>query len=315
MKVPYINTNAGITVILRGRPYHAAAQDSIYDDVVEAVENEEDEHAILAIFERAATRLKAVTGLTPDMLYSGGVIKFRGEVLHNYAADRLVTLIEQNRDHKPLARFLDKLQANPSKRVVDNLYSFLEHGNIPLTDDGDFLAYKAVREDYKDIHSGTFDNSIGRVCSMARNKVDENPDRTCSSGLHVCSFDYLPHFSHADGHVMICKINPADVVAIPADYHDTKMRVSRYQVVGEVFGYYQEHRDVLGDVGRTKGVSGMFRIVGENDDFDDPYGTFFTLEEAKHQARKYADDSGDTVEIIDDEDMVVWSVGPDGFEY
>ena len=57
------------------------------------------------------------------------------------------------------------------------------------------LAYKKIRNNWTDIHSGTFDNSIGAVCGMPRNMVDEDSSRTCSAGLHVCSYDYLAHFS------------------------------------------------------------------------------------------------------------------------
>jgi hypothetical protein len=305
MKVPYIHTNSGISVVLGGRPFHAAVDDKYYDEVVRLVESGASSGELIEVFERAAKRLKEATGLTPDMVYSGGVIKFRGEVLHNYAADRLISMIEAGRDHAPLARFLEKLQANPSKRVVDNLYEFLERGNIPLTEDGDFLAYKAVRADFRDIHSGTFDNSLGEICRMARNRVDEDPNRTCSAGLHVCSFDYLPHFSHANGHVVIVKVSPADVVAIPADYNATKMRVSEYRVIGEVEGYYSKREDVLGGIGRDDGIAPMFTLRDVENNF---LGEFFTLAEAKLQARDYATTDGELVTVTDSEDMVLWTV-------
>ena len=103
---------------------------------------------------------------------------------------------------------------------------------MPITEDGHFLAYKKVRDDYKDVHSGTFDNSVGQVVSMVRNKVDENKDNTCSSGLHFCSFDYLKSFGGT--RIMILKINPADVVSIPSDHFQQKGRTCRYEVIGEV---------------------------------------------------------------------------------
>jgi hypothetical protein len=79
---------------------------------------------------------------------------------------------------------------------------------------------------------------------MPRNQVDEDKDRTCSKGLHFCSIKYLPHFSdHNGGHTMMVKINPADVVAIPADYNNTKGRCSRYEVVNE---YTEDWRSKLG---------------------------------------------------------------------
>ena len=117
-------------------------------------------------------------------------------------------------------------------------------GELPITEDGHFLAFKNVKIDYKDIHSGTFDNSVGKVCEMPRYKVDEDKDRTCSSGLHFCSIAYLPSFSDSNGgHTMIVKINPKDVVAIPADYNNTKGRTCKYEVIGE---YTENWREKLG---------------------------------------------------------------------
>ena len=70
------------------------------------------------------------------------------------------------------------------------------------------------------------------VVTMERNAVDDDKDRTCSSGLHFCSKDYLGHFGGE--RIMILKINPRDVVSIPSDYNDSKGRACRYEVIGEL---------------------------------------------------------------------------------
>jgi len=133
---------------------------------------------------------------------------------------------------EPMVMFMDNLYQNPSKRAVDELYGFLERGNLPITPDGHFLAYKRVREDYTDCHTGKMDNSIGQVVEMERYDVDDNKDNTCSTGLHFCSKEYLSGFGGA--RTVIVKINPADVVSIPSDYNQTKGRACRYEVVGEI---------------------------------------------------------------------------------
>ena len=69
---------------------------------------------------------------------------------------------------------------------------------------------------------------------MERNKVDDNQNNTCSSGLHFCSKEYLSHFGGSDSRTMIVKINPADVVSIPTDYNNSKGRACKYVVVGEL---------------------------------------------------------------------------------
>ena len=126
---------------------------------------------------------------------------------------------------------------NPSKTAVDELYLFLEACELPITEDGHFIAYKIVKNDYKDIYSGTLDNSIGKTVSMPRNAVDDDRNRTCSAGLHFCSKDYLSHYgsgSRSNDRCILVKINPADVVSIPADYNNAKGRTWQYTVVGEV---------------------------------------------------------------------------------
>jgi len=183
------------------------------------------------------------TYLTNGVKVEDGMVTYMGDILHNSLTQRIVNFMRNDLPFNPLVKFLENLLQNPSKRAVDELYDFLEVGELPITEDGCFLAFKNVKADYTDIHSGTFDNSVGKTCEMVRNKVDENKDRTCSYGLHFCSIAYLPHFSDASGgHTMIVKINPADVVAIPADYNNTKGRCCKYVVVGE---YTENWRDKL----------------------------------------------------------------------
>jgi hypothetical protein len=133
-----------------------------------------------------------------------------------------------------LIAFLNKLMANPSNRAVNELYGFLEHNDIQLTEDGNFLAFKVVRNDYKDKHSGTFDNSVGVDVRVNRNQVDENSEQTCSYGLHVCAKSYIRHFGSGGDRILVVSVDPADVVAIPRDYNNSKMRCAGYKVVEDV---------------------------------------------------------------------------------
>jgi hypothetical protein len=178
-----------------------------------------------------------------DVEIKDGSINFHGRVVHNTLTKRIIGFIREGLPHEPLLNFFKNLMENPSKRAVDELYDFLEAGELPITEDGCFLAFKNVRSNYFDIHSGKNDNSVGKVCEMPRNAVDEDKERTCSYGLHFCSIKYLPHFSDGEnGKTMIVKINPKDVVAIPADYENTKGRTCRYEVVAE---YKEDWRSKL----------------------------------------------------------------------
>ena len=159
---------------------------------------------------------------------------FYGEMeLHGVVVERVLDMMREGFDAQPMLNFLDNLMKNPSKRAVDELYLFLERTAMPITDDGHFLAYKKVNEEYKDFYTGMMDNSIGKILEMPRNQVDDERNRTCSAGLHFCSLSYLPHYHGDRGRVMIVKINPADVVSIPSDYNNAKGRTCRYEVIGE----------------------------------------------------------------------------------
>jgi len=181
-----------------------------------------------------------------DIKIENGIVYYLDQVIHNTLTTRMVEMSSEGFNISHLVKFLRNLMENPSNRSVRELYGFLEAGGIPITENGTFLAYKKITNDWKDIYTGKMDNSIGAVVSMPRNQVDEDSNRTCSAGLHVCSYEYLSQFGSAtQNRVVICEINPKDVVSIPADYNNTKMRVCEYKVNGELKDYNEN--DILRD--------------------------------------------------------------------
>lgn len=219
-----------------------------------------------------------------------GVVYYNGQPIHNTLTNRIVSMANEGFDIEPMCNFLANLQENPSYRAVNELYEFLEKGNLPITEDGYFLAYKRVRNDYTDCHTGTLSNAIGQIVEMPRNKVNENPNETCSSGLHFCSRDYLPHFGTEDGYrTVILKINPADVVAIPTDYNNAKGRTCRYEVIGELKHKNEEH------------LEGTFRPsenykAPKDDSFDDDNHDEF---DDYYDDHSYAEDDCIVTELVD----------------
>jgi hypothetical protein len=118
------------------------------------------------------------------------------------------------------------------------LYDFLEHEHLPITEDGHFLAYKAVRSDFMDKYRGIFDNHVGNICEMTRSKVDDDRGRGCSNGLHAGALNYVAGYGSVESNdkIVIVKINPADVVSVPSDCNYEKLRTCRYEVAGEYAG-------------------------------------------------------------------------------
>lgn len=246
----YILTDNTLTIIRdNGLPATITSSDNAWDAAIEAL-RAEDFDRLLRLVDPVNT-VREFTRLTERVSIdeSGTQLLLDGEPIPSdlYIVDRILQIYEQGLPVEPLARFLERLMKNPSRRVVRHLLEFLEYGHLPITEDGHFLAYKKIRRDYKDIYTGTIDNSIGTTVQVPRNMVDENPDNTCSHGLHLCSYGYLAFYGtgRQQTRVVICDVDPADVVAIPRDYENTKMRVCRYRVVRELESAHDELRDQL----------------------------------------------------------------------
>jgi hypothetical protein len=165
-----------------------------------------------------------------------GSVWHRGEVVDETIAKRIMDFMKNNLPVAPLTKFLENLYNNPSRNSRSQLYNFLEHEHLPITDDGCFLAYKSVQPNYTDHHTGKFSNHVGAVLSIERRNVDDNPENGCSHGFHAGSLEYATTFGGQDRKVMIVKINPADVVSVPNDCEFQKLRTAKYEVVAHYTG-------------------------------------------------------------------------------
>lgn len=167
-----------------------------------------------------------------------GRVMINGVAAPEVLSNKIIRFSNEGLPFQPLLRFAENLQSNPSFRAVNELYTFLEKNDHPLTESGNFIAYKRVRGSFRDIHSNTMDNSVGNLVEIPRNQVDEDSNRTCSHGLHVANWTYAhTQFASSDASsdiMLEVEVNPADVVAIPADYNNAKMRVCKYKVLGVV---------------------------------------------------------------------------------
>lgn len=205
-----------------------SANDKEWTQIIEGIKTK-NEQALIAIMDRPV-RIKDYT--TGHIELRNGLIYYKNEVLHEAICRRLIRMYDEGFDISHLLIFLNNLMENPSNSAKQELYEFLAACNLPITTDGHFLAYKLVRDNFMDVHSGTMDNTPGAIVKMARNNVDDRRNITCSHGLHVCSLAYLRHF-YGDRLVLV-KVNPRDVVSVPEDYGNTKMRVCQYEVIKEL---------------------------------------------------------------------------------
>jgi len=234
--ISYLIQGNQITLVIDNKPYQISPSHISYEKIKKALKNGKTEK-LLGLVDPKEVIISYAEG---NVSIEGDVLTWKGEVLNSSIAEKMINMYKEGFPFTPLVNFLDNLMENSSYRAINELYGFLENANLPITEDGCFLAYKRVNEDYTDCYSGTISNAVGDIVRMTRHKVDDDSARTCSSGLHFCSLDYLQHFGGA--RVIILKINPRDVVSIPADYHDTKGRCCAYTVVGEVEDLYNPEK-------------------------------------------------------------------------
>jgi hypothetical protein len=178
-----------------------------------------------------------------------GLLRFIGDVLSykdkalplaNVWVQKILGFRAQQLPFEPIFKGLESLLRNPSMRARERFPVFAEVSGFGFLKDGRMGAFKAVRGDFTDIHSGKFDNKPGQALSMPREDVDDDPEQTCSAGFHLGALSYVQDFGHittnadTSNKVVFCAFWPEHVVSVPVDYDGKKMRVWQYEVLEEV---------------------------------------------------------------------------------
>lgn len=181
-----------------------------------------------------------------DFTFNNGILRYKNDVVNKVIADRIIEMKEKGFPYEPMIQFLEKVYQNPSYRSVQGLYTFIQDAGLPITQKGNFLAYKYVHKltncevecnngfakvgDFVDCYTkSTFRNNIGDVVTMPRNLFDDDFENICGSGLNVGSFAYCGYREY----VVICEVNPKDVVSIPITTlpRNKKLICCEYKVV------------------------------------------------------------------------------------
>lgn len=237
-------TRDSITLVIKGDAYTLKSSDKNYATVLSMVENAKKLGADKNSVKEAAKIWEAI----PSMISKGIAIqnwvkgKFHLKDKELYYGDDLVdeklhqrmsTMVDSGEDPGPWLKFWEKLQENPSYRSVNQLYNFMDNKGIAIDSEGNILAYKSVRGDWMDHHSGRHKNTIGSLHRMPRNKISDEYNVECHTGFHVGTHSYASTFSAGSTNkLIVCAIHPRDVVSVCTDRGAQKMRVCQYKVVG-----------------------------------------------------------------------------------
>lgn len=246
----WILTKAGvIEACVKGRTFSVQPDHPMYTECLSFIRSEDyDRFAAIANVEDAIQLLLNFDDPNIKIAVKNGNVFYKFNEtdipVNNYLTQNLLSFMRSKLPIRPVILFLENLMQNPSTRAVKELFGFLQHKGLPLTQDGCFLGYKRVQADWTDIRSGMIVNTPGtRVPEMLRNMCDDNWGVDCSEGYHVGSLEYVRTFHNDDAgtHVVIVKVNPKDVVSVPRE-ESTKMRCTVYEVVDE---YDQELKNHL----------------------------------------------------------------------
>lgn len=280
MAVPFMFVDGNLTLVLNNKSYQVLPDHINYRMILDILPTASPEELL-----KVVDIEKAVATFSDGLVeIKDGQVTYEGEVVHGSISKRILEFMSKGLPFQPLVNFLNNLMENPSMQSQKELYDFLEHENLAITEDGHFLAYKAVRGDFKDKYRGIFDNSVGQVVKMQRAKVDDDRARGCSDGLHAGALNYVAGYGSVESgdRIVIVKINPSDVVSVPSDCNCEKLRTCRYEVVGEYQGEllkplyssnfsYDEHEEEYDDEDYDVDESYWDQFDEDDEDDYDPY--------------------------------------------
>lgn len=242
--IPFIHSKSGnLTMMLEGEQHTLNDSHPNFKKIFELLKKGEADKIkpLLKVEEQVKA---AFSGSKVSV--KNGFVFYGDEQVHNAVCEKILEFMREQFSIDPLVKFLEKLMLNPSHHSVNSLYEFLDRHGIVIDEDGDILAYKKVKDDFKDYHSGSLDNSVGQVVSLPRNKISDDPSHHCHFGLHCGALTYArDEFHPGQGQIVVVKVNPSNVVSVPNDHNCRKMRVCEYKVISSFSGKEVEQREVV----------------------------------------------------------------------
>lgn len=242
------NAHAIILILSDNTNVRVLKTDKNYPKILKTFElpQDEQESAIKKILSPTIVGKSAVKSVDGFDVIDDQIF-YDGEQLPKALETKVLSIMKDGLPLTHFQKFWENLKENPSFHVVNEsgFYDFLEYKELPLTEDGCFMAYRGVKDDYysksgslttkviqgKVNSSGQIYNGVGEVIEVARRGVSDNRDVYCHEGsLHIGSLDYARGWA---GKLVLVKVNPKDVVSVPRDCDAQKCRVCKYEVVGD----------------------------------------------------------------------------------
>jgi len=228
-----MSKNYGIIVgsnfltVIADKAYSITTADGRYAQAVEFVK-QKDWGNFFLLMDKPAAIARYTNGLVS--VYNDEV-HYAGKPVNGVITERILRFVNDGFDFKPLVAFLNNLYLNTDENVREKLYTFLENNNLAITEKGNFLAFKLVKEDGSPIyHSAKFyDDKGGEVTqykvggrfTFPRERIVKTTGECSTEGLYVGnraywgnSFDVENNYI-GEGRMLIVEVAPQDVCNIP----------------------------------------------------------------------------------------------------
>lgn len=230
-----------ISLIDGGRTYSLSCGDPRFKTGYKLLVEGKDKEFISLLSESAE---KAVVKDKAGFRIDGDTIYYKNFEIAGCLKTKIQSLIREELDLTPFVNFMGKLEKNPSATSIAELFDFLSYKELPITIEGNVLAFKGVREDYYSVMGntktvvlkGTVDkqgrilNKVGEEIEVARNSVDDNRENECSFGCHCGSLDYALGWGQR---VVVVEFDPEFVVSVPKDCQCQKLRLCKYKIIDD----------------------------------------------------------------------------------
>ena len=152
--------------------------------------------------------------------------------------------VKTEEDLKKFALFTQLLAKNPYEHSKESLIDWIvKNPVLKILDDGRIQGYRGVAEDYHSYNSGygivngveyeyaRLDNTPGNIIEFPSAMIDHNPKNICSVGLHIGTLGYARGYGSIR---LLVAFSPEHVVSFPYDSEQSKIRVSKMEILEEI---------------------------------------------------------------------------------
>lgn len=210
------------------------------------------DESVWDLFDVAKGIMTKFAQITDRVAWNGSEVLWDGDPLNSVLSEQLGRAIQEGKtaNYTALAKFWEKLEANPNAHSREQAYKFLAAHQFQITAEGDVVGFKGVRDNGDGTYNSTatsqvtgkpsgyvngkalpertfITQSLGDTVHLPRSEVVHDPKQACRRGLHVATYNYANSY----GTVLEVTFDPGHICSVPDDGRGEKVRVWKYKAI------------------------------------------------------------------------------------